>query len=418
MTQERTVWILNHYANTPEFPGPTRHYDLGKRLAARGFDVTVVASSFERIPSRTHVTGRERWVAADVDGVRYVWLRSNSRARANDATRVRNMLEFAFRLWREGRTRFRGQAPYPDVIIGSTPHLFTPLVGWLLARRFRARFVIEVRDLWPETFVALGFLGAGHPIVRGLRVLERFLYRRADRIVSLLPEAWRYIAQQARVPREKVVWIPNGAVPADSPEPVEVSTARPFTIMYMGSEGRANVLDDLLVASRMLQDREAAIRVVLVGDGKERCLLEARARELSLENLTFVDAVPKKELARLLPKADAFVALLEDTPLYQYGISLNKLFDYMAAGKPVILAGDVAHNYVDLARCGVTVPPRNPDALAQAMIGLAATPVAERRAMGARGRAYVGAHHDWDLLAERFAAVLDEVVAKPRSEER
>lgn len=418
MTQERTVWILNHYANTPEFPGPTRHYDLGKRLAARGFDVTVVASSFERIPGRTHATGRERWVAADVDGVRYVWLRSDSRARANDATRVRNMLEFALRLWREGRTCFRGQAPRPDVIVGSTPHLFTPLVGWLLARRFRARFIVEVRDLWPETFVALGFLGAGHPIVRGLRVLERFLYRRADRIVSLLPEAWRYIAAQARVPREKVVWIPNGAAATDSPEPVEGSAPRPFTIMYMGSQGRSNVLDDLLVASRMLQDRGAAIRVLLVGDGKERHLLEQRARALSLENLTFVDAVPKKELARLLPEADAFVALLEDTPLYQYGISLNKLFDYMAAGKPVILAGDVAHNYVDLARCGITVPPRNPQALAQAIVELAAMRVADRAALGARGRDYVRAHHDWDLLADRFAAVLDEVVAKPQSEER
>jgi glycosyltransferase involved in cell wall biosynthesis len=414
----RSVWILNHYANTPEFPGPTRHVDLAKRLVKRGFQVTLVASSFRAIPGDPPRTGRERLVALDYEGVRCVWLRSMAKTRGNDASRVANMAEFAFRLWREGRTRFRGQAPRPDVIIGSTPHLFTPLAGWLLARRFRARFVVEVRDLWPETFVALGFLGAGHPIVRGLRVLERFLYRRADRIVSLLPEAWRYIAAQARVPREKVVWIPNGAASADSPEPVEASAARPFTIMYMGSQGRSNVLDDLLVASRMLQDRGAAVRVLLVGDGKERHLLEQRARALSLESLTFVDAVPKKELARLLPEADAFVALLENTPLYQYGISLNKLFDYMAAGKPVILAGDVAHNYVDLAQCGMTVPPRNPEALAQAMIELAATPVAERRAMGARGRDYVRAHHDWDLLADRFAGVLDEVVASRRPGKR
>jgi len=121
------------------------------------------------------------------------------------------MLEFARRLWIDGRTCFRGEAPRPDAIVGSSPHLFTAFVGCRLARRFDVPFVMEVRDLWPETFVAFGFWGRRHPIVVALRMLERYLYRRADRIVVLMPEAWRYITRLSGVPKERIVWIPNGA---------------------------------------------------------------------------------------------------------------------------------------------------------------------------------------------------------------
>jgi len=405
-----SIWILNHYAGTPDAPGPTRHIDLATRLVARGFRVTLVASSRRSI--RGDAEHPAHGCRASVyEGVHCNWLRSKVRARGNDSSRVANMLEFAFRLWREGRSRFGGQAPYPDVIVGSTPHLFTPLVGWLLARRFRARFVVEVRDLWPETFVAFGFYGPRHPIVLALRGLERFLYRRADRIVTLLPEAWRYFVERAGVTKEDVAWIPNGAAVSGSPAG-ERPANRPFTFMYMGSEGRANVLDDLLTAAGILQEEGSPLRVVLVGDGKERARLEEEAQTLSLQNVAFVDAVPKRDVARLLPEADAFVALLEKTPLYRYGISLNKLFEYMAAGKPVLLAGETAHNYVALAECGLVIPPRDPEALARAMAELAALSPAERAEMGQRGREYARAHHDWDLLAARFAGVPEDVIAR------
>jgi glycosyltransferase involved in cell wall biosynthesis len=302
------------------------------------------------------------------------------------------------------------------VIVGSSPHLFTALVGWRLARRFGVPFVMEVRDLWPETFVGFGFWSARHPIVRVLRRLERFLYRRADRIVVLMPEAWRYITRLAGVAEEKVVWIPNGACAAADEIGGADSGPRPFTVLYMGAHGRANVLDDLLTAARALQDRGSEVRFVLVGGGKEKERLVERARELALRNLEFRDPVPRTEVEATLAQADALVALLEDTPLYQYGISLNKLFDYMAAGKPVVLAGDVAHNYVELAGCGVTVRPRDPEALARAIADLAAMPAEARRTMGARGRAYVRRHHDWDLLADRLAGVLNEVCEARRRE--
>lgn len=402
------VWILNHYANTPGFPGPTRHFDLARRLVEHGFDVTIVASSFRETAGVKPLTGREEFLTSTVDGIRHVWVRSDVAYTANDATRVRNMVEYAWRVWRSGRQRFGGSIPAPSIVIGSSPHLLAPLVAWRLARRFRARFVFELRDLWPETFVAFGIFSRRHPIVWALHLLECFLYRRARRIVSLLPEAWRYI-EQCGVSRDRVVWIPNGVAADDTRETEMERADMLFRLMYYGAMGRANALEELLQAAAILQEKNAPVRIILVGDGRERKALVSMAKHLALGNVEFRDTIPSSRVSEVASEADAFVALLEDTDLYQYGTSLNKVFSYMAAGKPLILAGRMAHNYVELAQCGLTPPPRDAEALADAIEALARTPEAERRAMGARGRAYVLQHHNWDLLGRRLAQILGEV---------
>jgi glycosyltransferase involved in cell wall biosynthesis len=354
-----------------------------------------------------------------IDGVKLVRVRSATSYRGNGIARMLNIAEFALRVRWLGRSCFHGELARPDIIVGSSPHLFAAWAAEWLSRRLHARFVFEVRDLWPESLVALGVFGRRHPVVVALRALERHLYRRADAIVSLLPEAWRYIARQRRVPREKITWIPNGAS-LDQPAVEAASTGepRPLTVMYLGAHGRANALDDLLTAARMTKEQRLPIRFVLVGDGPEKANLIAGASRLGLDYVTFQDPVPKTEVARTLAGADVLVALLEDTPLYEYGISLNKLFDYMAAGKPIVLAGSVAHNYVEIAQCGFAIPPRDADALARSLADLAAMPDEARREMGARGRAYVKANHSWDLLAERLAVALDEVVVSGRPGKR
>jgi len=410
-----SIWVVNHYANPSALPGNTRHFELARRLEERGWDVTLIASSFHH-GSRTLLRPGIRKPSAElVDGVRFVWIPSRCGYVGNDISRVANMTEFAWRVWRSGWSSFDRNAPRPDVVVGSSPHLLAPLVAWRLARRFGAPLVLEVRDLWPETLVALGAFGRYHPTVIGLQMLERFLYRHADRIISLLPEAWRYI-EGPGVPRGKIDWIPNGAtIPPEIPHPLAGPVDGPFTVMYAGAHGRANMLDDLLSAAAVAQVNGAEMRFVLIGDGPEKERLIKRAEHESLTNVEFRTAVPKTVMPAILAEADAVVALLEDTPLYRYGISLNKLFDYMAAGKPIVLAGNVAHNYIEIAQCGLTVPPRDPEGLVGALVKLAEMSSDARREMGLRGRAYVEVHHDWDLLADRLADVLDEVVAGPRS---
>jgi len=409
------IWIFNHYAHPPDLPGGTRHYDLGRELVQRGHSVTIFATSFHHYLHREmRLKPGEWWKIEDVDGVKFVWVRTPPYQR-NDRRRVQNMIAFAFRAWQLGRKlpKLAPEIKNPDVVIGSSPHLLTPLAAYGVARRYKVPFIMEVRDLWPQTIIDMGELSARHPITRALQMLERFLYHRADLIITLLPLAHEYITG-CGIPHEKIVWIPNG-VDLSRFDKAAISAIghEGFQVMYLGAHGQANALDVLIQAAKLVQDRGYdAIRFVLVGEGPEKPRLIALAKELGLGNVEFREPVPKSEAPKVLCAADATVFILHDSPLYNYGISLNKLFDYLAASKPLILAGNPANNPIEKAHCGLTVPPRDPQALADAVIKLYEMPKEEREAMGRRGREYVEKHHAMPVLANRLEQVLKEAAGE------
>jgi glycosyltransferase involved in cell wall biosynthesis len=407
------LWIFNHYAVTPDLSGGTRHFDLAKELVKRGWQVVIFASSFHHSLHRdVKLPPGEPWRLEEVEGIKFVWLRTPPYQR-NDWCRVRNMVVFMLRAWRLGRKlpRLVPAIGRPDMVIGSSVHLLAVLAAYGVAKHHKSKFLMEVRDLWPQTIIDMGGLSARHPITKALQSLERFLYLRAERIITLLPLAHEYITA-CGIPEEKIVWIPNGVDLSrfEGLKPVSAKNKR-FTVMYLGAHAQANALDVLIQAAKTVQERGYnEIRFDLIGDGPEKSRLMAMAKGLGLRNVEFHDPVPKTEVPKILHIADATVFILNDLPLYRYGISVNKLFDYLAAGKPLILAGRPANNPVEEARCGLTVPPRDPEALAEAVIKLYEMPQEEREAMGRRGREYVEEHHDIRKLAQRLEEVLLEVI--------
>ncbi|MDD5764402.1 MAG: glycosyltransferase family 4 protein, partial [Candidatus Bipolaricaulis anaerobius] len=287
----------------------------------------------------------------------------------------------------------------------------TPMAALWVARHFRVPFVMEVRDLWPQTIIDMGELGEGNPMIKVLQALERFLYRRAERVITVLPSAHEYITA-CGIPREKIVWIPNG-VDLSRFEGLEPASPKGegFTVMYLGAHGQANALHVLIQAARVVQDEGyCEVRFVLVGDGPEKPRLMALAGALGLDNIEFREPVPKAEVLKTLHEADVFIFNLEKSQVFKYGISPNKLFDYMIVGKPVISSVQARNNPVEEARCGLTVPPRDPQALAEAVIKVYEMPPEEREAMGRRGREYAQKHHDIRKLAEKLERVLLDVV--------
>jgi len=403
------IWIFNQHAITPDMPGGTRHYDLSRELVKRGHKVTIFATSFRHnLHKEMRLGPGERGKVEDVDGIRFVWLRTPPYER-NDWRRVRNMVVFMLRAWWFGRRlpKLVPEIEKPDVVIGSSVHLLAVLAAYWAARHHKAKFVMEVRDLWPQTIIDMGEMSKRNPIVKALQILERFLYRRAERIIILGPQMKDHISARG-VSKDKIVWIPNGVDLSKF-----VSTAQPdarhgFLVMYLGAHSSTNALDVLIHSAKIIQEKGyQEIEFVLIGDGPEKSRLVELANELKLKNVEFRTPVPKTEVPKALHKGSVLV-ITKDFTFFNYGGSILKMFDYMAANRPLILTGKPLHDPVKEARCGLTVPPQDSEALAEAVIKLYQMPEEERKVMGLRGREYVEKHHDIRKLAGRLEAMLEE----------
>lgn len=407
----KNVWILNHYAQEPGGAGGTRHYSLARHLMKHGWRTSVIAASVELNTGRQRLADGERTRISDFDGIPFLWVRT-PQYEGNGGGRMGNMLTYAARMLLPSVTKGLER---PDVIVGSSVHPFAAWSGAILAKRLRVPFVFEVRDLWPQTLVDLGRLREESLITKVLRKLEKWLYDRADRIVVLLPQADEYIGPLG-VPKRKIVWVPNGVELDGYPEPAQPLIHSGFTLMYFGAHGQANGLDCVLRAMAELQKRPdmGHVRLRMIGDGPLKPSLLKLAEELQLRNVEFADPVPKREIPGVAAEADAFVFNLIDAPVFKYGISSNKLFDFLAGARPIIFCCKSSNNPVADAHAGITVPPGDPTALSQAIATLAAMPAGERTEMGRAGRAYVEQNHGFDSLAARFAGMLNELVSERR----
>ncbi len=405
------IWILNHYALPPDRAGGTRHFDLARRLVVRGHTVTLIAASFDYLQRTDTRLALREWQASQmIEGVRFVWVRTRAYA-DNGPGRFFNMIDYARNAW-----SFGSRQPRPDVIVGSAVHHLAGLAAWALARHHHAPFVFETRDIWPDTLIDLG-MPRWHPAVLAFGALDRFLLPRANWVISLLPLATeRLVAGGA--PRERISIIPNGV---DWERFTNLNDLRrrapnePFVVMYLGAHGPANGLDTVVEAARLVQDRvgPSAIHFRLVGNGPEKANLQELSNRLQLRNLTFREPIPKKLVLTEMHQADAFIFHLRALAvLNRFGISPNKLWDYMAAARPVVFACASPNNPVAEAGAGPAVPPDNPARLAEAILNLAHSPTEALQSMGKAGREYVREHYNWDVLAQQYNEVLEAVQGK------
>ena len=406
------AWIINHYAKDPSEAGGTRHFHLAKHLKALDWEVTIIAASVDHATGLQRLADDEVWRHETLQGVPFLWV-NTPRYSGNGGGRMRNMLVFSSQLVRK---RVTAQLPRPDIVIGSSVHPFAAFSGALLARRFGVPFIFEVRDLWPQTLVDMGRLRDDAFVTWALRKLELWLYRHAARTVVLLPLAWEYIVPLG-IAKEAVVWIPNGVDLSLFPRSINAYATKHqgFTFMYFGAHGQANGLVSLLDAMALIQKMPAAqrIRLRLIGDGPLKPALVEQARKLQLSNVQFEAPIAKSQIPAVAAQADAFIIPIPDLPrLYRFGISPNKLFDYLAAGRPIIIATSAANNPVADAGAGLTVPPSDPEALADAMAQLSQMHPVELQRLGDAGRDYVERNHGMDQLAERLASVLDQAISE------
>lgn len=401
--------LLVHQAfATIEEPGGTRHHEMARYLAAKGHRVTVIASAVSYLTGETDQQHSPWTGRGDEDeGVSIIRASTYGRLHRSFVWRVFNFLSFMVSAFIIGL-----RVKKVDVVWGTTPPLFQGLTAWALARLKGAAFLFEVRDLWPAFAVAVGVLRS-KPLIWASERLERFLYSHADRLIVNSPGFSEHV--EARGGKE-VTLVPNGAEASMfDPEATgadfrrEQGLGNKFVALYAGAHGLSNDLGVVLQAAVQLRE-DADIAIVLLGDGKEKDVLRAQAAEMKLTNLHFVPPLPKQAMAEALAAADTCIAILKPIEMYKT-VYPNKVFDYMAAGRPVILAIDgVVREVVEQAGAGLFAKPGDPTALAQAVRTLAAAPE-KARAMGLAGRAYLEEHFDRPILAEKLARLLQQMQA-------
>jgi glycosyltransferase involved in cell wall biosynthesis len=404
------ILLINHYAGSPQHGMEHRPFCLAREWVRSGHNVTVVAASFSHLRLQ-QPTVKKDISEEDIDGIRYVWLKTPS-YEGNGLRRVWNMRTFLQQIRRHEAEMLGGVRP--EAVIASSPHPFVIFPARRIARKARAPLVFEVRDLWPLTLIDLGGMSRWHPFVYCLQFTENYAYRHADRIVSVLPNVDKYLHERGFDPG-KFTCIPNGidveesAVPALLPDEhaaalAELKSAGRFLVGYVGQHSLSNALDAFIESASLLGS--ANVTLVLVGQGPEKAQLEAKARDAGAKNVRFLPPVLKQAVPSVLAQMDALFLGWSRQPLYRYGISPNKLMDYMLAGRPVIHAVAAGNDPVAEAGCGISCEPENPSAIAESVRKLLTAGEQERLTLGQHGREYVLAHHSYKILAKRFLGLL------------
>jgi glycosyltransferase involved in cell wall biosynthesis len=404
------IWIVNQFANTPDVPGHTRQYELGQFLVQQGCPVDIFTSDYN-LAKRQYLKLKfpQLWQQDDLAGLQWNWLYA-APYRVNNWRRYVNMLSFCLTLFVAGLFK-----PKPDLIIGSSPQLLAAFTCWVLAKLRGAKFYFEVRDLWPQVLVELGGQSANSPVVRLLGWIESWLYLNSDRVIVLAAGSVDYVSERGAT---RVSWLPNGPEAKEFQIDLPVEEAKAcykiaperVCLMYAGAHGTANALGTIVEAARLLdQSHPNKFLILLVGDGTEKAELIERAA--GIECIEFRAPIPKAEIPKLLRAADGLILTLKNVPLFRYGVSPNKLYDYYGAGKPVVVAvGGAVNQEVTEHRLGFTSEPEDARGLADAMLELAQTPPAERQAMGERGHDLATSTYSRAKVAAQLWKLIQEEV--------
>lgn len=355
------IWTFHCYATLPEHGQMTRHYNFGKQLAKLGHEPVVFTASHPHNTDLQLMNERGAYQVYQEAPFPWVLVKTNA-YKTSKIKRLISLLEYPIHAVRAAKQTAKRYGK-PDVIIGSSSTPLVALLGVRLARKYGAKAVVEIRDLWPESLVSYGVASARSPIIRAMRRLEKWLYKHADAVVFLMDGAYDYIREQGweqDVPREKVYFVNNGVDLEQYDQDCEqgafpdadLDDPDTYKVVYTGSLRKANasVLRLLDVARHMQDDR---VRFLIYGKGVlERELRETAARE-GLKNIILKGEVSKMRVPYVLSRCDLNVLNCEASDVLRFGGCQNKLFEYFASGHPTISGESPAHCLVATEGCGI-----------------------------------------------------------------
>jgi len=399
------ILLIHQAFASHEEGGGTRHYEMARYLSQLGHRVTIIASPISYLSGKANK--KIRWKEVEVASPEITIIRAFTYKALHRSFfhRIINFFSFMFSSFFIGL-----RIPGVDLVWGTSPPIFQGVTAWALSKLKRVPFLFEVRDLWPQFAVDIGVL-KNKLVITASEWLERFLYSHSDLTVVNSPGFVDHVMRNgARV----VELVPNG---------VDTSMFDPhnkgmlfrqkyhledkFIALYAGAHGMANDLDTILESAKILRNEENIV-FTLIGDGKEKPKLVEKAKSMQLSNVLFLPVIPKTEIPEALAAANACIAILK--PIESFKTTYpNKVFDYMAAGRPTILAIDgVIREVVEMAQAGIIVQPGNQHQIAEAIHTLVNNPE-KSVIMGMNGRNHVEKYYDRAQLTQKFVAILESL---------
>jgi glycosyltransferase involved in cell wall biosynthesis len=411
--KQEIIWYCHPTAGSPEEGMSYRPYYLAKNWQQTGHQTYVISSSFHHLLHHPKTQKKPLEVFSQ-SGVNYIRLKT-PRYKANGFKRILNMLVYSLRFVLHSKS-ILARTGKPTAIIVSSTHPFHYFPLYRLAKKLKVPLIFEVRDLWPSSLIEILKLKPWHPLVWTLGLIEKHAYRHADQVVSLLEFAKPYMESKGLNP-EKFQYIPNGTEVTDINSKISLPTQHQkllqhlkthdkFIIAYTGAMGPPNALEHLLAAMNILNTTHPHIHCLLLGHGQNLAALKDYCYKHQMQNVDFLPRISKDLIPLFLSQVDSVYLGWQDTSLYQYGVSPNKIFDYMLAAKPIIESGGSPISLVTQAQCGIQTAAAAPELIAQSIIKLSQLSKVELETLGANAKAFVLKHHTYPVLAKQFLTVL------------
>lgn len=404
---KKVFWFINQYSSTPEVGLGGRHYYLAEELAEEGHKVYVIASSYNHLRRESTKQDQEFKIEKINKNLNFVWVKVPRYDGAHSKVRILNWFLFSAKL----RKLVSLGLDQPDVILYSSPSIFGYFGSKYLADFYKKPLVFEVRDIWPLSLIELGSYSPKHPFIRLMQWIEDKAYKESDFVFSNLFNAVEHM-QSRGMPKGKFHWIPNGfsLKEVSKKEPLDTSVLsiipkNKFLIGYTGTIGVANAINDLIEAAKLLKPYRD-IHFLLVGNGKEKKDLIQLTREYELENVTFIDAIPKRQVQSIIEHFDICFIGSQNKSIYRFGVAPNKIPEYLYSGKPIIHAFSGAGCLIKQSNAGLSIESGDPVKIAQAVLKLYDCSDKERHEMGDRGKRFALEFLDYKVLSKKLTSIL------------
>jgi glycosyltransferase involved in cell wall biosynthesis len=401
----KNIWIISKYASSAEYGFESRLFALAREFKKRGRNPVIIASDSNHLASFPEF--QSLFTCEIIGGCETWWIKTRKYARTVSISRVVSWLDFELKLLLLPKKRL----PAPDVIIVSSLSLLTILNGVWLRHRNRCKLIFEIRDIWPLTLVEEGGYSTANPLVKLLAWVERFGYRLSDLVVGTMPNLSAHVTAVAGE-GVRCECVPFGFDPSafekDDPLPADYLERHipknKFVIGYAGSIGLTNALETVVACAKQLADDDRFFFVFLGGgDRREQFIEETK----HLGNVAFLPKVKRTQVQSVLRHCDLLYFAVHDSPVWKFGMSLNKLIDYLMAAKPVLASYSGYQSMLNEAECGDFVPSGDVSALIAAIRRHGEMPPEELSNRGLSGRRWLIENRSWDVLAGQYLAICD-----------